>query len=128
MWGDILWWFWFAFIWKFVMLRTCLNASAYFCIFFGEMSIQVLCQFLIWVIHLLLWVKELPYIFWSSVPNIPEKGMAVHAIILVWRILVDGGAWWATVHGVAQSQTWLKWLSNPHKHGLQIFPPISFAF
>ena len=24
----------------------------------------------------------------------------------------DGGAWWATVYGVAQSQTWLKWLSS----------------
>ena len=24
----------------------------------------------------------------------------------------DGGAWWATVYGVAQSRTWLKWLSN----------------
>ena len=24
----------------------------------------------------------------------------------------DRGAWWATVHGVAKSQTWLKWLST----------------
>ena len=24
----------------------------------------------------------------------------------------DGGAWWAPVYGVAQSRTWLKWLSN----------------
>ena len=24
----------------------------------------------------------------------------------------DRGAWWAAVHGVAQSQTWLKWLSS----------------
>ena len=24
----------------------------------------------------------------------------------------DGGAWWATVCGVAQSRTWLKWLSS----------------
>ena len=24
----------------------------------------------------------------------------------------DGGAWWAAVCGVAQSQTWLKWLSS----------------
>ena len=29
----------------------------------------------------------------------------------------DGGAWWAAVHGVAQSWTWLKWLSSilPYK-------------
>ena len=25
--------------------------------------------------------------------------------ILAWRIAVDRGAWWATVHGVAKSQT-----------------------
>ena len=30
-----------------------------------------------------------------------EKGMATHSSIL------DRGAWWATVHGVAKSQTWL---------------------
>ena len=24
----------------------------------------------------------------------------------------DGGAWWAAVSGVAQSRTWLKWLSS----------------
>ena len=24
----------------------------------------------------------------------------------------DGGAWWADVYGVAQNQTWLKWLSS----------------
>ena len=24
----------------------------------------------------------------------------------------DGGAWWAAVHGVTQSRTWLKWLSK----------------
>ena len=25
---------------------------------------------------------------------------------------MDGGAWWAAVYGVAQSRTWLKWLSS----------------
>ena len=25
---------------------------------------------------------------------------------------MDRGVWWATVHGVAKSQTWLKWLST----------------
>ena len=28
----------------------------------------------------------------------------------------DGGAWWAAVYGVAQSQTWLKWLSSSLPH------------
>ena len=26
---------------------------------------------------------------------------------------MDGGAWRATVHGITESQTWLKWLSMP---------------
>ena len=34
-----------------------------------------------------------------------EESMATHSSILVWRILVDRGAWWATVHGVVKSQT-----------------------
>ena len=34
-----------------------------------------------------------------------EKEMATHSSILAWRIPMDGGAWWATVHGVTKSQT-----------------------
>ena len=34
-----------------------------------------------------------------------EEGMATHFRILAWRIPVDRGAWWATVHGVAESWT-----------------------
>ena len=34
-----------------------------------------------------------------------EKGMATHTSILAWRILMDRGAWLATVHRVAKSQT-----------------------
>ena len=34
-----------------------------------------------------------------------EMGMAIHSSILAWRIPIDRGAWWATVHGVTQSQT-----------------------
>ena len=33
-----------------------------------------------------------------------EEGMATHSSILAWRIPLDRGAWWATVHGVAKSQ------------------------
>ena len=35
----------------------------------------------------------------------PEEGMATHSSILAWRIPMDKGAWWATVHGVTKSQT-----------------------
>jgi len=34
-----------------------------------------------------------------------EKGMATHSSILAWRIPMDRGAWWATVHGAAKSWT-----------------------
>ena len=36
-----------------------------------------------------------------------EQGMATHSSILTWRIFMDRGAWQATVHGVAKSQTQL---------------------
>ena len=36
-----------------------------------------------------------------------EEGMATHSSIRAWRIPMDRGAWWATVHGVAKSRTWL---------------------
>ena len=32
-----------------------------------------------------------------------EEGMATHSSILAWRIPMDRGAWWATVHVVAES-------------------------
>ena len=34
-----------------------------------------------------------------------EEGKAAHSSILAWRILMDKGAWRATVHGVTKSQT-----------------------
>ena len=34
-----------------------------------------------------------------------EEGMAAHPSILSWRIPMDRGAWWATVHGVSKSWT-----------------------
>ena len=41
-----------------------------------------------------------------------EEGMATHSNILAWRIPIDRGAWWATVHRVAKSRTQLKGLST----------------
>ena len=31
-----------------------------------------------------------------------EEVMATHSSILAWRIPMDRGAWWATVHGVTE--------------------------
>ena len=43
-----------------------------------------------------------------------EKGMATYSSILAWRIPMDRGAWWATVPGVAKSQTRLSdWTITP---------------
>ena len=39
----------------------------------------------------------------GSIPGLGrslEEGMATHFSILAWRISLDRGAWWATVHGV----------------------------
>ena len=33
--------------------------------------------------------------------------MAIHSSILAWRMPMERGAWWATVYGVAKSQTQL---------------------
>ena len=34
-----------------------------------------------------------------------DEGMATPSHILAWRIPLESGAWWATVHGVAESNT-----------------------
>ena len=44
-----------------------------------------------------------------------EDPLGSHSRILAWRIPMDRGAWWATVHGAAKSQTRLKQLSV-HTH------------
>ena len=41
-----------------------------------------------------------------------EEGMATDSSILAWRVPVDRGAWQATVHWVAKSQTQQKRLST----------------
>jgi len=40
-------------------------------------------------------------IIYSNVYMFLEESMATHSSILTWRIPMDRGAWWATVHGVA---------------------------
>ena len=37
-----------------------------------------------------------------------EEGKATHSNILAWENHTDREAWWATVHGVTKSGTWLE--------------------
>ena len=43
------------------------------------------------------WVQSLG---WA---DLLEEGMATHSSILTWKILMDRGAWWPTVHWVTKS-------------------------
>ena len=49
-----------------------------------------------------------------------EKAMAPHSSTLAWKSPMDRGAWWAAVHGVARSQTWLSnFTFTFHFHALE---------
>ena len=37
-----------------------------------------------------------------------DEGIATHSSIFAWRIPMDRGVWWATVHRVAKSWTLVK--------------------
>ena len=55
-------------------------------------------------------VKDLPALQETQVQSLGqedplEKGMATYSNILAWEIPWTRGAWWATVHGAAKSQT-----------------------
>ena len=45
-----------------------------------------------------------------------EESMATHSSILAWKIPMDRGAWWATVHRITKSQTGLKGLSTVYRN------------
>ena len=51
---------------------------------------------------------------WATSLSRIGEGNGNHSSVLAWRIpgTRDGGAWWAAVYGVPQSQTQLKWLSS----------------
>ena len=52
---------------------------------------------------------------WSlGLEDFLEEEMATHSSILAWRIPMGRGAWRATVHGAAKSQTRLRDLAHRH--------------
>ena len=63
-----------------------------------------------WVSLVAQTVKNLPAIQETGVLSLVwegplKEGMTTHSSTLARRIHIDRGAWWATVHGVAKSQT-----------------------
>ena len=58
-------------------------------------------------------VKNLPAMWETWVRSLGwedplEEGMATHSSVLAWSILMDRGASWTTIHGVAKIQTQLR--------------------
>ena len=45
------------------------------------------------------------WLWYQSCEDPLKEDTATHSSILAWRIPMDQGAWWATVHGVAKSDT-----------------------
>ena len=61
---------------------------------------------------------------WGSIPGLGRTPGEGNSKLLQYSCLensMDGGTWWATVCGVAKSQTRLR---NSHFHCFHIFPPI----
>ena len=55
-------------------------------------------------------IKNLPAMWETWVQSLGwedplEESVATHSSVLAWRIPMERGAWWATVHGVLKSQT-----------------------
>ena len=70
-------------------------------------------------------VKNLPAVQETWVQSLGredplEEGMATHSSVLGLENPMDRGAWWAAVHGVAESWTRLSWAE--HSPGLYFQP------
>ena len=75
-------------------------------------------------------VKNLPAMWETQVLSLGwedplEEGMAANTSILAWRIPMDRGAQWATVHGVTKNRTMTERLSTHTHNGWE---PVSCMF
>ena len=62
----------------------------------------------------------------GSIPGLGRSPGGGHGSPLQYSCLenpMDRGAWWATVHRVAKSRTWLKWLSTACGYGINWSEP-----
>ena len=77
-----------------------------------QQIVQILTFILkIWISLVAQMVKNLPAMQETRVQSLGwedllEKGMATHSSFLAWRIAMDKGACWATVHGVQRVGDW----------------------
>ena len=62
-----------------------------------------------------MWESWVPSLCWE---DSLEKGMATHSSILAWRIRMDRGAWWVTVHAVAKG--WIQQRLSTVQHILKL--------
>ena len=77
---------------------------------FDALELYTLYQVIIWASAVAQTVKSLLEMQETRVQSLGQEGhlekvMATHSSILAWKHPMDGGAWWATVHGVAKRQT-----------------------
>ena len=66
-------------------------------------------------------VKHLPAMPETQVQSLGQedpldKGMATCSSVIAWRISMDRGAWWATVHGIAESDMTKRARAHTHTH------------
>ena len=59
------------------------------------------------------WIQSLGW------ENPMEESMATHSSILAWRIPMDRGAWWAAVHGIAESDMTEQLRTTQHSKGFE---------
>ena len=80
-------------------------------------------------------VKHLPTMRETRVQSLGqedllEKEMATHNSVLAWKNPMDGGAWYATVHGVTKNRTQLSDFTHSlnldgEKHRLSFHQPLT---
>ena len=102
---------------KKIIILSCLHLEKFSVrhMFFWSSIFSIYCVpswLLYWASLVAQTVKNLPAMWENWVKSLGwedplEEDMATHSSILAWRIPMNKGAWWATVHRVGKNQTWV---------------------